>query len=100
MTHSTTHGAAKDGDDDHDDDNDDNDDDDDRKPLTPPRWRDRWSDRQPWFPLYVEWEVEYTHIPIDYWILTEQAARLSDNKLVRYEITLSRKTKHSMRREW
>ena len=77
-THSGTHGASKDA--------GGHDGDDDDKPLTLPRWRDRWSDRQPWFPLYVEWEVEYTHIPIDHWTLTEQAARLSDNKLVRYGI--------------
>ncbi|PGH00196.1 hypothetical protein AJ80_09204 [Polytolypa hystricis UAMH7299] len=24
-------------------------------------WRDSWGDTQPWFPLIVEWEVEYTH---------------------------------------
>lgn len=30
------------------------------------RWRDLWGDRQPWFPLYAEWEVEYTHIPFEY----------------------------------
>lgn len=50
------------------------------------RWRDQWGDRQPWFPLYAEWEVEYTHIPFEFWSLDEQAARLSDNKLVRYGV--------------
>lgn len=53
--------------------------------------RDNWGDRQPWFPLYVEWEVEYTHIPYDFWILDEQAARLSDNKMVRYGVDASGK---------
>ncbi|KAK4152310.1 hypothetical protein C8A00DRAFT_35005 [Chaetomidium leptoderma] len=48
--------------------------------------RDQWGDRQPWFPLYVEWEVEYTHIPFDWWALDEQASRLSDNKLSRYGV--------------
>ncbi|KAK3395148.1 hypothetical protein B0H63DRAFT_427207 [Podospora didyma] len=48
--------------------------------------RDQWGDRQPWFPLYVEWEVEYTHVPFEWWALDEQASRLSDNKLVRYGI--------------
>ncbi|KAK3944842.1 hypothetical protein QBC46DRAFT_350202 [Diplogelasinospora grovesii] len=48
--------------------------------------RDQWGDRQPWFPLFVEWEVEYTHVPFDWWALDEQASRLSDNKLVRYGI--------------
>jgi hypothetical protein len=49
-------------------------------------WRDQWGDRQPWFPLYAEWEVEYTHIPFEYWSLDEHAARLSENKLVRYGV--------------
>ena len=53
------------------------------------RWRDRWSDRQPWFPLFAEWEVEYTHIPSEYWALKEQAARLSDNPLIRYGIDVT-----------
>jgi hypothetical protein len=30
--------------------------------------------------------VEYTHIPWEYWSLDEQAARLSDNKQVRYGV--------------
>ncbi|KAF3936838.1 hypothetical protein ABW19_dt0204760 [Dactylella cylindrospora] len=30
-------------------------------------WRDQWNGRQPWFPLFLEWEVEYTHIPFNYW---------------------------------
>lgn len=50
------------------------------------RWRDQWGDRQPWFPLYAEWEVEYTHIPFEFWSLDEQTARLSDNKIVRYGV--------------
>ncbi|KAI0118157.1 hypothetical protein GGR51DRAFT_498324 [Nemania sp. FL0031] len=52
------------------------------------RWRDQWGDRQPWFPLYAEWEVEYTHIPIDYWKLDEHTARLSVNETVRYGVTV------------
>lgn len=55
------------------------------------RWRDRWGDRQPWFPLFMEWEVEYTHIPFEYWGLDEQAARLTDNKMVRYGIQVPSK---------
>ncbi|KAI1819781.1 hypothetical protein F4861DRAFT_111375 [Xylaria intraflava] len=53
--------------------------------------RDYWGERQPWFPLYVEWEIEYTHIPYDFWVLDEQAVRLSDNKRVRYGIDSSGK---------
>lgn len=49
-------------------------------------WRDRWEDRQPWFPLYAEWEAEYTHIPFGSWSLGQQAARLSDAQLVRYGV--------------
>ena len=30
-------------------------------------WRDRWEDRQPWLPLYVEWEVEYLQTPFEDW---------------------------------
>jgi hypothetical protein len=49
-------------------------------------WRDRWEDRQPWFPLYAEWEVEYTHVPPKLWQLDQQASRLSDSKKARYGI--------------
>ncbi|KAM0266930.1 hypothetical protein ACHAPA_006499 [Fusarium lateritium] len=49
-------------------------------------WRDRWEDRQPWFPLYAEWEVEYTHVPFKEWQLDQQASRLSDSKKARYGI--------------
>ncbi|KOS19871.1 hypothetical protein ESCO_005589 [Escovopsis weberi] len=52
------------------------------------RWRDQWGDRQPWFPLYMEWEVEYHHVPFEYWKLDEHTARLSSNPLVRYGITV------------
>ena len=34
-------------------------------------WRDRWN-VQPWFPLFVEWEAEYFHIPFDSWDLDER----------------------------
>ncbi|KAI1395302.1 hypothetical protein F4819DRAFT_478817 [Hypoxylon fuscum] len=51
-------------------------------------WRDQWGDRQPWFPLYVEWEAEYTHVPFDYWKLDEHTARLSSPEMVRYGITV------------
>lgn len=33
----------------------------------PNPWRDRWNDTQPWFPLYMEWEAEYIHIPFENW---------------------------------
>lgn len=56
--------------------------------TTDQRWRDQWSDRQPWFPLYAEWEVEYIHIPFEFWKLDEHTARHSEDKLVRYGITV------------
>ncbi|KAI1457412.1 hypothetical protein F4805DRAFT_177981 [Annulohypoxylon moriforme] len=52
------------------------------------RWRDQWGNRQPWFPLYAEWEVEYTHIPMEYWKLDEHTARLSETPHVRYGISV------------
>ncbi|GAW24015.1 hypothetical protein ANO14919_135940 [Xylariales sp. No.14919] len=48
--------------------------------------RDQWGDRQPWFPLYVEWEAEYTHVPFELWALDEFAVRVSDYKMLRYGI--------------
>ncbi|KAK1139552.1 hypothetical protein N8T08_000692 [Aspergillus melleus] len=51
--------------------------------------RDIWNG-QPWRPLYLEWEVEYWHVPFDLWSLEERAARLSDNRQVRYSIDGSR----------
>ncbi|TWU71092.1 hypothetical protein ED733_002782 [Metarhizium rileyi] len=53
--------------------------------------RDTWGDQQPWFPLFVEWEVEYTHVPYESWVLDEQTARLSANKMVRYGVDTSDK---------
>lgn len=29
--------------------------------------RDVWGGKQPWFPLFIEWEVEYTHVPFENW---------------------------------
>lgn len=31
--------------------------------------RDQWGDTQPWFPLFIEWEVDYFHIQWDDWQL-------------------------------
>lgn len=52
------------------------------------RWRDQWGERQPWFPLFVEWEIEYDHVPFEYWNLDEHTARLSASVLSRYGITV------------
>ena len=32
-----------------------------------PGMRDSWNNTQPWFPLFVEWECEYSHIPATDW---------------------------------
>ncbi|GIK00102.1 hypothetical protein Aspvir_004117 [Aspergillus viridinutans] len=29
--------------------------------------RDQWLDTQPWFPLFLEWEAHYYHIPMENW---------------------------------
>ncbi|KAM4064414.1 hypothetical protein HRG_006227 [Hirsutella rhossiliensis] len=58
------------------------------KLTTDERWRDLWGNLQPWFPLYAESEVEYQHVPFDYWKLDEHTARLSANEGARYSITV------------
>lgn len=40
-------------------------------------WRDRWENIQPWFPLFLEWEGEYTHIPFDHWELDSRVVHNS-----------------------
>ncbi|KAK6499506.1 hypothetical protein TWF506_004136 [Arthrobotrys conoides] len=52
------------------------------KPGADNPWRDRWASTQPWFPLYVEWEAEYTHIPFESWEIMERPSRFPppDNK--------------------
>ncbi|KAF3908355.1 hypothetical protein AA313_de0208908 [Arthrobotrys entomopaga] len=41
------------------------------QPILGP-WRDLWNDTQPWFPLFLEWEVEYAHLAYDkFWTLKE-----------------------------
>lgn len=38
----------------------------------PAPWRDRWESTQPWFPLFLEWEVEYSHVSYSSWSLEER----------------------------
>lgn len=49
-------------------------------------WRDRWEDTQPWFPLFLEWEVEYFHIPYDKWTLEARDSLSSTVSQLRYGI--------------
>ncbi|KAF4439607.1 cell surface receptor IPT/TIG domain-containing protein [Fusarium austroafricanum] len=51
--------------------------------------RDEWGDTQPWFPLFVEWEVEYFHIPFDKWSLDETITHVSKPPQMRYGIDVS-----------
>ncbi|KAK4166869.1 hypothetical protein QBC43DRAFT_256573 [Cladorrhinum sp. PSN259] len=56
-----------------------------------PLWRDRWNNRQPWFPLFVEWEAEYVHVPWDDWKLAnESVSASSGHKRTRYGIDAAR----------
>ncbi|KAK0615570.1 hypothetical protein B0T17DRAFT_347175 [Bombardia bombarda] len=51
-----------------------------------PIWRDFWHDTQPWFPLFLEWEVEYTHVPDELWSLYENKPYLSKKKKLHFGI--------------
>ncbi|KAF2467761.1 uncharacterized protein BDR25DRAFT_158705, partial [Lindgomyces ingoldianus] len=60
-------------------------------PSKPERlWRDRWENRQPWFPLFLEWEAEYTHVEFQHWNLEERATDKSAPKKLRYSIDNAR----------
>lgn len=49
-------------------------------------WRDRWSEKQPWFPLFLEWEVEYVHLDSNDWSIEERPGRNGEAKKLRYGI--------------
>lgn len=51
-----------------------------------PLWRDRWNNRQPWFPLFVEWEAEYVHVPWAEWSLKKTVSASSGLEHDRYAI--------------
>lgn len=57
----------------------------DKDKTTEEAWRDTWCG-QPWFPLFLEWEAEYTHIPFNLWSLEEQTSRQSTERKLRYGI--------------
>jgi hypothetical protein len=56
----------------------------DELPTAP--WRDRWECTQPWFPLFLEWEAEYFHIPFDDFLFEGHSARLDKSTRFRYAI--------------
>ncbi|KAL6788963.1 hypothetical protein J3E68DRAFT_99163 [Trichoderma sp. SZMC 28012] len=51
-----------------------------------PVWRDSWNNTQPWFPLFLEWEVEYTHIDHEDWELAESKWWHSEGAKLHYAI--------------
>ncbi|KAL8792887.1 MAG: hypothetical protein Q9195_004529 [Heterodermia aff. obscurata] len=34
-------------------------------------WRDDWNGTQPWFPLFLQWEAQYTHVEHSDWELSD-----------------------------
>ena len=55
---------------------------------TKDKWRDQWNNEQPFFPLYFEWEVDYYHIPYEYWRLEDTSIDQTHPSKVRYAIGL------------
>ncbi|WYZ36283.1 hypothetical protein EsH8_XII_000033 [Colletotrichum jinshuiense] len=53
---------------------------------SPSPWRDRWNSTQPWFPLFMEWEAEYIHIPMEHWELRESTSSRSSVERLSYQI--------------
>lgn len=51
-----------------------------------PLWRDRWNNRQPWYPLFVEWEAEYVHVPWEDWTLRKSVSASSGLERTSYSI--------------
>ncbi|KAH6708473.1 hypothetical protein EV126DRAFT_456901 [Verticillium dahliae] len=49
-------------------------------------WRDRWNNTQPWFPLFLGWEIEYHHVPFYLWTLAPLSSRTFKTKRLRYGI--------------
>ncbi|KAI1812466.1 hypothetical protein GGS20DRAFT_587464 [Poronia punctata] len=49
-------------------------------------WRDYWNDTQPWFPLYMEWEVEYTHVDHQDWELSTAKWWHSEHSKLHYGV--------------
>ncbi|KJK75911.1 hypothetical protein H634G_09276 [Metarhizium anisopliae BRIP 53293] len=48
--------------------------------------RDAWNNSQPWFPLFLEWEAEYYHVPYQQWTMDEKASRADQDKKFRYTV--------------
>ncbi|KAE9373295.1 hypothetical protein N431DRAFT_544358 [Stipitochalara longipes BDJ] len=48
--------------------------------------RDAWQSTQPWFPLFLEWEAQYYHVPIEKWQFEQINAPDSGATRTRYGI--------------
>ncbi|KAF4333887.1 hypothetical protein FBEOM_12281 [Fusarium beomiforme] len=51
-----------------------------------PSWKECCWDGQPWLPLFIDWEVEYVHIPSNMWQL-----RYDDNGSVQYGLSIDQR---------
>ncbi|KAK6352438.1 hypothetical protein TWF730_009264 [Orbilia blumenaviensis] len=58
---------------------------DEKKPETI-MWRDRWNFSQGWFPLFIEWEAQYFHIPWEYWSLKKKPTSNQKNENYGYSL--------------
>ncbi|KAE8356854.1 hypothetical protein BDV28DRAFT_41567 [Aspergillus coremiiformis] len=58
--------------------------------TTPPLYqdgeRDQWNNSQPWFPLFLEWEAEYTHINYEEWDMEDEATAAEKHKRFQYVV--------------
>ncbi|EGX49227.1 hypothetical protein AOL_s00078g611 [Orbilia oligospora ATCC 24927] len=60
--------------------------DDNKQPIRGP-WRDLWNDTQPWFPLFLEWEVEYAHLDYEkFWTLKQHDKTHAEPNTIHYVI--------------
>ncbi|KAH8689865.1 hypothetical protein BGW36DRAFT_389837 [Talaromyces proteolyticus] len=48
--------------------------------------RDRWNNTQPWFPLFLEWEAEYFHVPYDQWDMEDISTHAAKDKKFSYTV--------------
>lgn len=46
--------------------------------------RDDWQDTQPFFPVFIEWEAIYYHIPFEKWSLEERTRAKDGARIVQY----------------
>lgn len=48
--------------------------------------RDKWKNTQPWFPLFLEWEVQYFHVPYDQWDMQDVSTHPLQDKKFSYKV--------------